>query len=150
MGTSSGIMDVAHLFDTPVLNVEWSNFGLAPMGKNNLYIPKKIKSIKTDRYLHFKEALEPKLKSYIMTGSPLFRREFKKLGLEWEDNSPQDLLEAAKEMVARMEGTFQYSHKQEKLMQAFQKLWSQSDIVGRNILTPIGIEWLEKNKDLYF
>ena len=95
--------------------------------------------------------LEPKLKSYIMIGSPLYlRRDVKQLGLEWEDNSPQDLLEAVKEMVARMEGTFQYSPEEEKLMRAFRELWSQSDIIGKNGATPIGIEWLKKNKDLYF
>jgi hypothetical protein len=76
-------------------------------------------------------------------------RNMHELGLELEDNSPQDILEATREMVARVEETFQYSPEEEKLMRAFQELWSQSDALCKDVPTPIGVEWLKKNKDLF-
>ena len=69
------------------------------------------------------------------------------MGLELEDNSPQDILEVTQEMMARTEGVFQYSPEEEKLMESFKELMSQSDIHCRNVENPIGIEWLKKNKD---
>ena len=75
---------------------------------------------------------------------------FQELGLELEDNSPEDILKATEEMLARLEGSFKYSISEEKLMQAFQELWSNSDIICSDVPTPIGIEWLKQNKDLYF
>lgn len=142
VGSSSGIADIACLFDIPYLKVGENNFGLAPPGKNCLYIPKKFRFTKTDQPLHFEEAIALKLHPYA--------RNLKELGLKVENNSPKDILEATREMLARVEGTFQYSPEEEKLMCAFQELWSQSDILGRNISTPIGIEWLQRNKELYF
>jgi putative glycosyltransferase (TIGR04372 family) len=142
LGASSGIGDVAIPFDIPRLNVDMAEFGIAPTGKNCLYIPKKHKFTKTGQYLHFKETFVIKLKQYSAN--------FQELGLELEDNSPEDILKATEEMLARLEGSFKYSISEEKLMQAFQELWSNSDIICRDVPTPIGIEWLKQNKDLYF
>jgi putative glycosyltransferase (TIGR04372 family) len=142
LGASSGIGDVANPFNIPKLNVDMAEYGIVPIGKNCLYIPKKHKFTKTGQYLHFKEAFGIKLKQYSANSQ--------ELGLEFEDNSPEDILQAAEEMFARLEGSFKYSISEEKLMQAFQELWSNSDIICRDVPTPIGIEWLKQNKDLYF
>lgn len=142
LGGSSGIADVAYLFDIPRVNVDYAEFGYVPYGKNCLYIPKKHQFKKTGKYLRFQEAFELKLDTHMLNGE--------EFGLELEDNSPQDILEATREMLARVNGDFRYSLEEEKLMADFQKLWSQSDVLCKNVPTPIGIEWLKKNKDLYF
>jgi hypothetical protein len=71
------------------------------------------------------------------------------LALEAEENSPQEILEATEEMLARLENKFKYSHESEKLIQAYHKLWAGSDTIG-SCKTPIGIAWLKKYQDLYF
>jgi putative glycosyltransferase (TIGR04372 family) len=142
LGASSGICDMTLLFDIPRLNVDMAEFGLAPIGKNCLYIPKKHKFTKTGQYLYFKDALVLKLHPY--------SRNAQELGLELEENSPEDILSATEEMLGRLEGTFKYSPEEERLGNNFQKLWSKSNIVCRDVPTPIGIEWLKQNKDLYF
>ena len=83
---------------------------------------KKYKIVKTGQYLHFKEALNREY--HTLFDRDLHSNNFmhtltdaKELGLIVEDNSPQDILEATKEMLNRMEGTFQYSQEEEKLMQ---------------------------------
>ena len=142
LGTSSGIGEIALLFDVPRLNVGMVEFGVVPTGKNCLYIPKKYKLAKTGQYLHFNQALDMKLDHYF--------RNAQELGIEAEDNSPEDILKITKEMYRRLEGNFRYSVEEEKLMQSFKKLLSQSDVVCKDVPTPIGIEWLKENKDLYF
>ena len=123
-----------------MLVVNIGEFGYAPVPKNCLYIPKKYKYLKTNNYLHFKDALN--------LGT--FWNNPADQGLEPEENSPQDILEATKEMLERLENKFNYSPDSEKLMQAYRKLWGESNVFGRLNKTPIGIEWLKKNRDLYF
>ena len=53
-------------------------------------------------------------------------------------------------MLERMENKFSYSLDSEKLIQAYHKLWGESNVNGRSNKTPIGIEWLKKNQALYF
>ena len=141
IGGPSGISEVPIIANVPRLSVNYAEFGYTPFGKNCMYIPKKHRFIKTGSYLKFKEAFELKLDSLMRNGH--------ELGLEVEDNSSQDILEATQEMMTRVEGTFQYSPEEEKMMQDFQKQWSESDVLCRDVPTPIGIEWLKKHRDLY-
>ena len=71
-------------------------------------------------------------------------------GLEIEETSPQDILEATQEMLARVEGRFKYSPESERLMQAYHKCWEESGVHGNHVKTPIGIAWLKKNQAIYF
>ena len=68
------------------------------------------------------------------------------VGLEAEETSPQEILEATKEMLARLDGNFKYSPEEEKLMQAYHKLWSESGFRGSPNKTPLGIAWLKQNQ----
>jgi putative glycosyltransferase (TIGR04372 family) len=140
---SSGLVNVANVFDKPSLIVNLGEHGgFLPFAKNCLYIPKKYKYSKTGDYLHFEDAL--KLGPYWLNPTSA--------GLETEETSPQDILEAAQEMLARTEGRFRYSPESEKLIQAYHKLWGESDFGENrsNVKTPIGLAWLKKNRDLYF
>lgn len=138
---ASGIIAVANCFDIPVLEVNASEcYTFTPIGKNCLYIPKKYKYRNSNRYIHFKDAIK----------FGLSWRDQTDLGLEPEENSPQDILEATEEMLARLENKFKYSHESEKLIQSYHKLWAGSGSIGSSSKTPIGIAWLKKNQDLYF
>ena len=136
----SGLTDVAAISDTPMLVVNIGEFGYSPFTKNCLYIPKKYKYLNTDNYLHFKDAL--KLGAFWQNPADQ--------GLELEENSPEDILEATQEMLERLENKFSYSPDSKKLIQAYHKLWGESNVNGRPNKTPIAIEWLKKNQNLYF
>jgi putative glycosyltransferase (TIGR04372 family) len=132
--------DVAGISDRPMLTVNIGEFGYAPITKHCLYIPKKYKYLNTNNYLHFKDALN--------LGN--FWSDPTALGLEIEENSSQEILEITKEMLARLENRFSYSPDSEKLIQAYHKLWGESDLMGSSSKTPIGIKWLKTNQDIYF
>jgi putative glycosyltransferase (TIGR04372 family) len=137
---TSGMTDVAGISDRPMLTVNIGEFGYAPITKHCLYIPKKYKYLNTNNYLHFKDALN--------LGN--FWSDPTALGLEIEENSSQEILEITKEMLARLENRFSYSPDSEKLIQAYHKLWGESDLMGSSSKTPIGIKWLKTNQDIYF
>jgi putative glycosyltransferase (TIGR04372 family) len=137
---TSGATDVATIFDKPLLAVNITELWYSPISKNSLYIPKKYKYRKTKEYLHFKDALK----------SGFFWQDMANLGLEADEINPQDILEAAEEMLARLENRFSYSPESERLIQAYHKLWGESGVKGSPSKTPIGLAWLKKNQDLYF
>jgi len=140
-GGSSGITDVTDCFDIPRLSVSLGEFGYIPISKNCLYTPKKYRCRNTNDYLHFKEAC--KMDNYWWHYPEV-------VGLEAEETSPQEILEATKEMLARLDGNFKYSPEEEKLIQAYNKLWSESGLQGSPSKAPIGIAWLKQNRHLYF
>ncbi|MBL78790.1 MAG: hypothetical protein CMH70_01905 [Nitrosomonadaceae bacterium] len=142
---TSGINDLATIFDRPMLAVNIAEFCYTPFTKNCLYTPKKYKNIDTGEHLNFKDTL--KLHSYLRKYTTSYTSTS---GLEAIENSSQDTLEATKEMLARSEGRFRYSPEDERLIQAYHKLWDESGSLWAPNKTPIGIAWLKKNRDLYF
>jgi putative glycosyltransferase (TIGR04372 family) len=138
-GGTSGINCVASAFDRPVLTVNQSHIGYPSIAKNCLYIPKKFKWRKTGNYLHIEDAA--KLGSFWIDPASA--------GLETEDASPQEILEASQEMLARLENRFKESTESKRLNQAYQKLWEGSGFCESNIKTPIALDWLKKNRALY-
>lgn len=137
----SGLTDVAAISDNAILAVNIGEFGYAPLTKNCLYIPKKYKYINTNNYLHFKDALN--------LGAWWWHNPADH-GLEPEENSPQDILEATQEMLERLENKFSYSPDSEKLIQAYNRVWTESGVEASSSKTPIGLAWFKKNRDLYF
>jgi putative glycosyltransferase (TIGR04372 family) len=137
---SSGLINVGNIFDKPTLTVNLAEHWLAPWAKDNLFIPKKFKYRNSNDYLRFEDAL--KLGTFWNNPTAL--------GLEPEEMSPHDILEATQEMLARLGSTFNYSPESKIIIQAFQKLWSESGVIGSQTKTPIGIAWLKKNQSLYF
>jgi putative glycosyltransferase (TIGR04372 family) len=138
---ASGINSVADIFDRPILFVDVMEFGkIMPLSKHGLFTPKKYKYSNTNNYLHFEDAKKFGDYWHHMT----------RLGLEYENNRPEDILEATQEMLMRLEGRFKYSPEDERLIQAFNKLWAESGTFGSCIKTPIGMAWLKKNQALYF
>jgi putative glycosyltransferase (TIGR04372 family) len=136
----SGLTDVAAISDKPMLTVNIGEFGYAPITKNRLYIPKKYKYINTNNYLHFKDAVNLGVFWYNPAA----------LGLEAEENCPQEILEATKEMLDRLENRFIHFPESESLMQAYHKVRNGSGTYASPNKTPIGNAWLKKNQDLFF
>jgi putative glycosyltransferase (TIGR04372 family) len=138
----SGINNVANIFERPYLLMGVGNPLDAPaFGENCLYTPKKYKYINSNDYLHFEDAQKMKNLWWCYPAD---------FGLEPEEISSQDILEATQEMLARVEGRFRYSPESERLIQAYHKLWAESNHRYSPCISPITIAWLKKNKDLYF
>ncbi len=141
LGTTAGICDVATVMDKPRLSVNHAPPGVMPTGKNNLYIPKKVKSKKNDRYLSLSEVLR--------RGWDWVGIDYNELGYEYEDNTPDEILEATKEMLSRLSGTFELSKEDEKLLQEYFNIFKPNNL-AYNVKTPIGMQFLKNNPKIVF
>ena len=105
LGTASGGADMARIFDKPHLAVNWIQIGWAPWGKNEIYIPKTLCYRKSRNQVPYEKALLLTNSWRTSLGFDL-KAELDRLRLDLVDNTSEQILEGAKEMFARLEGTF--------------------------------------------
>lgn len=142
LGTASGCQNLAWLFDVPSVCVNWAPVGWIPFGKNNIYIPKKVKNRRTGEYVSFKYLIRNK-SDQMHDGN-----KFREIGFEYEDNASSDILKLTKEMVERLNGTFEYSEKDQTMARQYFDLFSPWNYAYGSYV-PIGRDYLNENKNLF-
>lgn len=142
LGSSAGIMDLARIFDVPQLVIDMAPIGYAPYGKNSLWIPKKIKKQDNGEYVRFREIIEKRLDKEVNGVR------FMRLGYEYEDNTPSEILDATKEMLKRIEGNFNLPIEELKLLKDYHNLFPPGN-PSRLVRTPIGNDFLKSNRELF-
>jgi len=100
--TTSGMWHLPTIFGRPVLVVNATSFTIAcggvPFTENDLYIPKKYRNTENGKYLSLKEIIEID-RLCKNKGIQLVRNH-----IEVIENSADEILEATKEMILRLEG----------------------------------------------
>ena len=139
LGNTAGLFLVSTIFNVPVANANYIPFGYTPFRKGDLFIPKKIWSIKKNRFLTFREML--RYHKY-MRGE-----QYTEAGLKPIENSPQEILELAKEMNERLDGNFKTTKADEELQQKFWSIFQPKDICYGSPAR-IGTVFLRQNKKL--
>lgn len=103
VGTTSGASDVAVLFDTPFVGVNYVPIGCAPFGKNAIFIPKRVVYCTSGEQVPMRDQLQ--LFVGVQVGACLVPEvEMRKLGWVFEDNSPEEIRDAVEEMLMRLNG----------------------------------------------
>ena len=146
LGTTSGICDIAMIFDRPRIGVNWVPIGHVPWGKNSLYIPKKVKYRKTEEYVSFSKLIREsknRFSEFLWNGHM-----FQEKGYIYEGNSPSEILDVTKEMIKRLNGEFNKTN-EDRLLQKYYQLFP-SDHWSFQVKTPIGLEFLKKHQHLFF
>ena len=64
------------------------------------------------------------------------------------ENTDEEILEVAKEMIDRLNGDFSLTKEESELLQYYFDLYSE-DHWAREIKTPIGLDFLKKNQELF-
>jgi len=142
IGTASGCQNLAWLFDVPSVCVNWVPVGMPPFGKNNIYIPKKVKNRKTDEHMSYKYLIRNKSEQ-MHDGN-----KFREMGFEYEENSSSDILKLTKEMMERLDGDFEYSEKEQAMTKQYYGLFIPENL-AYGVNTPIGRDFLNENKHLF-
>ncbi len=137
LGSNSGLSNLASVFgiSSVITNIAGPVSAVLPYGPQDIGIPKLIYSEKEKRYLVFQEILS----------SPVgnFREDhlFAAAGLRVVENSPEDIKEAAVEMLDRLEGKLIYSPEEERLQARFKSFMNPAHFsygavsrVGRSFL----------------
>ena len=97
LASSSGMIWLAKLFGRPVIGTDWLPMGLLPPSYKDIFVPKRLYSNASKRFLSFSEMLEGGL-AYEWSGA-LYSR----LGLSVHDSTPSVLAEAVIQMLGETE-----------------------------------------------
>jgi putative glycosyltransferase (TIGR04372 family) len=139
LGTTSGAIDISTVFNVPLVGVNFAPFMLFPLGKNDIFIQKKIKN-SNGKILLFKDIISKK-EYYSFTGLDDFQ-------LKYFDNTSEEILIATKEMHHIQNGLFSPNNFQSMLLKKYHSEYCQKNNWSQK-LAPISISWLEKNYHLY-
>ena len=141
LGCQSGLRLLSIIFHVPVA---WAN--VIPLNKRllrrgHLFIPKKIWCTKKKRILTFGEILESEVAHYDHT------EQYAEAGLEVVENTPEEILDLAREMNERLDGNFEYTKEDEELQKRFHSLF-QPHHNSYGSPARIGAKFLRQNREL--
>ena len=152
-GSPSGPTDLATVLGIPYLATDYAPFQLVPLGARDMYVPKKLVNITSGKTERFKDFISvpdgiveiPVRLSTINDGH--FWKE--KYGIEFCDNTPEEILSAVQEMVENLNGTIRYTDTEKCLHERYLKqYWSKNPLNVPN--TPIASNFLKNNASLFF
>ena len=144
LGTTSGICDIAMLFDVPRIGTNWLPLGSAPLSRNSLFIPKLLKDKTTGAPLPFGRFLE-ETRDF---KSPLLWSYENSERFICDDNTPEDILAVTEQMMARLDGSFAESE-EDRTMQARYSARFPADHWSAQVKTPMGRDFLAKHRDYF-
>jgi len=117
IGTNSGMTSIPMMYRTPLALVNVVPYSEIPYsGTNDLFIPKKYFSHSENRLLSFQEVMnEPLLLHYNNKYTDRSRAYYDSIGLEIQENSPEEIAGLTLELEQRIRGDFQPSPEDEEL-----------------------------------
>jgi len=141
LGGSSGLFFVSETFHVPVAAANFTPLECTPFRKGDLFIPKRVWSEKEKRFLTFREMFDSDICKFLSVS------DFNNAGLRLIENTPEEILDLAKEMNGRIDDTFKYTEEDEKLQKKYKSLIKPHH---KCYGTParIGADFLRKNKYL--
>ena len=140
LGDSAGIWSLPTIFNVPVADVNFIHFH-TPLRKGDLFILKKIWSIKEERFLTFREILDSEVARYVTSA------QYKKAGLKVVENTAEEILDLAIEMNERLDGKFETTEEDEELQENFHSLLKPHHWCY-GTPTRIGAKFLRENREL--
>ena len=142
LGSTSGATDVAVVFNTPFVGVNYAPFMESPLGGNDIFIQKKVVNSE-GHTIPYKDIISES-KYYLYDGN-----KFKNLyGMNYLDNSADEILEVTKEMHNIQSKNLKLNSSQRILLDRYHNEYCQKNNWSKRY-TPISIKWLEKNYSLY-
>ena len=117
LGNTSGPFLVASIFGVPVAVANIIPLGVSlPFGRNDIGIPKLLRSKSENRLLTFKEIFSSEL------STARFSSQYSSLGIEIIDNSPEEIAALVTEQLERTSGNAIYTETDEELQRRFKSL----------------------------
>jgi putative glycosyltransferase (TIGR04372 family) len=145
LGNGCGMGQVSQMFNVPVVWVNLIPLEFPPYSHTDMFIPKKIWSIKKKRLLTFSEILECGIGNFVPNpGTP---DKHKDLGLKPIENTPEEILDLVEEINQRIDGTWKPHPGDEELQRRYRSLFGK-DCICHGFPSRIGAKFLRENKIL--
>jgi putative glycosyltransferase (TIGR04372 family) len=130
IGTSSGPYIVSRLFGVPVLLTNLlPTFALYMLCGYDIYLPRLCRRLDNGEILGFRELFTPPVSTYFRS------KAYEANGIEWIENTPEELAMATKEMLARF--TRSEVEGMDELHSRCQKLCAEAALTHGGVPTPI-------------
>ncbi len=141
LGSTAGICMISQGFNIPLALANHLTLKWPPFRKEDLFIPKKIWSKDKNKFLTFKEIIN----------SPVFEfewaYEYEDAGLTLVENTPQEIVDLAKEMNDRIDGKWKTTPEDEALQKKFRSLFHKG-LPCYGFPARMGSQFLRENKFL--
>lgn len=142
VGNSSGMVDMATLFNKPLLIVNGVPFSYAPLGKKDMYISKKIIDVESKSVVPFKKMINMNITDEALGEEQEFRNKF---GLSYIDNTEEEIYLAIVDMILYIDGNINFNDVTKEYFSKYWNFTKNSQI--RSLVSP---HWLENNENLYY
>jgi putative glycosyltransferase (TIGR04372 family) len=140
LGTTSGASDLAVLFNTPFVGINYVPIGCAPFGKNAIFIPKRVVRITDGTDVSQKKLLE--IFTGIQMSSAIIPEEILiTKGWQFKNNTPEEIRDLVEEMLQRLDNTFIHSDEYQAALYKFRKMLPVGNIYKSN-MSPMGSKML--------
>lgn len=138
LGNTSGICALPWVFGVPSAYANVAAISIPPLLNKDIFIPKKLWDTKGKRFLSFKEI--------ILNGIDLWSRsgQYQKSGIELIENTSDEILDLAKEMNSRLDGTWFETDEDVALQERYRSLFPEGHICF-GFRSKIGSAFLQKN-----
>lgn len=127
---ATGIFSFASMFTRPVLmvNLVPISFGMGgiQLTQYDLFIPKKYYSKKEKRYLSLKEI------TLLEVECSIWGSRYAKKGIQFIDNTPEEIKAAVEEMLQRLEGTWIETEEDKANYQRYLKIYEETREIAKN------------------
>lgn len=125
IANSTGTVYMASLFSKPVLMVNAVpvsfGFGGIQYTDKDLYIPKKYYDMNKNRYLSFREMMEVEMQCLI------YGNRYENMGIKFIDNTPEEIADAAQEMLERLGDRWQDSTEDQKNYERYLEIYHEME-----------------------
>lgn len=148
MTTSCGLDSVARIFRRPILVTDFPLPDFISSYRCHIFIPKKVYDTKNGKFLTFNQIYQDK---NLFTNKQLMMEVWQNKGWKFIDNSAEEILEAAKEMLQQMTlqtNTIEQVNLQEEFWKSFPVELVSYMSSYRDIPSRLGTSFLESNNHL--
>lgn len=141
LGNTAGIFLVSTIFNIPVAMANNIPVGYPPLSARDIFIPKKLLLTTDKRFLTFKEIIGMGAHVWLDTLTYLDN------GIEVIENTPEEILELAKEMDARIDSRWVETEEDIELQTKYRQLFTP-EIRCFGFKSRIGSKFLKDNRSL--
>lgn len=142
ISSASGLSGIPIVFRIPIVWVNFIPFEyIHSWAKTDIVIPKRLWLPKERRFMKFSEIIKSG------AGNFHYAPQYKKLGIEPVENTPEEIKAVSLEMDDRLNGRFETTKEDEELQRRFWSVFKGSPAHGQ-ILSRVGRDFLRENVDL--
>ncbi len=142
LGGATGLTEIARAFHVPCVIANWTHIELMTcMNENELFIPKKVWYNEDGRYLTLSEIMGNGVGRFIKTDM------YKNVGVDLENNTPEEILEAVKEMNEKLDHDFNWSGDDPDNLNRWYKVMNNPKYLSYKTRATISQVWLRTHQE---